>query len=823
MNRSRLHYFLLALSLLFLGQVILFKPAIASPQDGKQEKDEDGGEEKAAGAEFTNFLSTMKLPTPQQVLDEELVDWIVLKKDPASGELPVLIAKGLPNRPKTIEQYEKENVKKIIGIELPVLGIKEQDLSLNRVDHFVYGEEIMLRVADKLLNSGTADDIETAFELIAIVERNIPKWDKTTERLQRLLLIDAKRKLQKQEPELALALLEECHQLKPGYPEVDSLVSSIMDGLLKKAVQGRDFRKAQHFLRRCGESFPDNPVRQEWSQRLQAMAQSHFDKSESEFKNKNYPLAAAEVQEGNRVWRAEGDNARIYREVLGRYKQINVGVTSTGQKFPVMTSAEKRRSELKAIPLFEPSRADSVLYYDTPYFEQWDPMDLGRRVVFTLRKQQPHWSGLPQITSPRVIDTLKARLDPKNKAYDERFASYIKEFLVQSPFKFEIRFSRIPLRVESLFAFPLTTPDGEIYSKRFVEVGETEGRTTFRRAHPEPEGLSTREYHVAEVIEHKFDQSFQAIQALQRGELQMIAHLQPWEIDAFATNKKFYRRQYAMPFVHVIQFNPETKILQNTEVRRALSLAIDRKRILRDTILKDKAMRHGRVVAAPWPSKSYANDSLVDVPTYNLAGLKTAAALKGTAEMVLKAKEDGPEGRNVAEKKEEVEEEKPKGPPKTKALPKLRMLLEEDPVIAKAAPEIIKFWTAVGFEIEIVDSTDDPKAWDLVYHKVRMHEPLVDIWPFLTLRKKAEVDGLLVLPDWLKQRMVDLDFTGNFPSAAENLRLLHRHLTAQGFFIALWEIDDYAVFALNVKGFDNNPVTTYQKVTQWSVTPDPGR
>lgn len=820
MNRSRFHYIWLVLSLVFFAHVVSFRATAAFQEGKKQEKKEAEDGDGDASSEYTQFLSTMKLPTVKQILDEEPLDWIVLRKEP-NGEFPVLVAKGLPNRPKTLPQYEKEGVKKIIGIELPVLGIKEMDLSLIRVDRFIYAEELMLRVAEKLLDSGTPDDLETAFEIIATVEANIPKWDKTIPTLQRLLVLDARKKLEKKEPELALALLEECHLLKAGFPEVDTMVSSIVDGLVSQAVQERDFRKAQHFLRRCGESFPQNPIRQRWLQRLQAMAQKHFDKSATQFQAKDYPSAAAEVQEGNRVWRAEGDNDRIYREILGRYQQVNVGVLSSGQKFPVKTSAQKRHDELQSIPLFEPDRADSVMYYDTPYFEQWDPLDLGRRVVFTLRKQQPHWSGLPKITSPHVIDTIKAKLDPKNKAYDERFASYIKEFLVQTPFEFEVRFSRIPLRVESLFSFPLTTPDGEIFSKRFDRVGESEGRTTFRRSHVEPEGLSLRDYHVAEVVEHKFEQSHQAVQALQRGEIQMIAHLQPWEIDAFESNKRFYRRQYAMPFVHVIQFNPKTEILKNTQVRRALSMSIDRERILKKTILKDPAMRHGRVVAAPWPSKSYANSSLVDVPGYDIAGLKTAAALKGTAEMVLKNKEKGPEGRNVA-KKDEPEEEEVKGPPKTKALPKLRLILEEDPVIQKAGPEIVKFWKAVGFEVEIVETTDDPDSWDLVYHKVRMHEPLIDIWPFLTLRDKAEVDGLLILPDWLKQKMVDLDFTGNFPAAAGHLRLLHRHLTAQGFFIALWEIDDYSVYALNVRGFANTPVTPYQRVTQWAVKPSPG-
>ncbi|MFK7821289.1 MAG: ABC transporter substrate-binding protein, partial [Planctomycetaceae bacterium] len=660
------------------------------------------------------------------------------------------------------------------------------------------------------------DDIETAFELIMIVERQIPKWSPTGERLQAILFQDAQQKLKKGEQELGLALLEECHLLTGDYQGLEQLqavtveVGRIVDDLVGKAVADKDFPKAQHFIRRVGQAFPNHPVRQKWLQRLEQMAQKRYDAARTAYEAKDYPGAAAEIQEAVKIWQPERENAATYRQVLMRYQQLHVGVTSLEQKFPVKTSTDRRHKRLVDARMFEPYRADNIVYYDTAIFEQWDPLDLGRRVVFRLRKQQPYYSGLPDITSPNIVDTFKARLDPGNKAYNERFASYIKEFLVSSPREFEVRFSRIPLRVEPLFAFPLTTPEGDVYTRRFDKRAVDSNTVAFSRRHKEPEAVT--EYHVAEVIEKKFDRSGQAIQALQRGEIQMIAHLQPWEIDTFESRKEFYRRQYSLPFVHVIQFNPKTEILQNTQVRRALSKSIDRERILKQTVLRDDAMRHGRVVAAPWPSNSFANSSLVEAPVYTLAGLREAAALRGTAEMVLKKEKE----------EEKAAEATDEDAARTKELPELRLVLEEDPVVERAAPEIVKFWGAAGFKVKIIESTDDEDGWDLVYHKLKMNEPLSELWPFLTLSDVATVDGLLVLPDWLKQKLVDLDFTGNFPAAEKDLKLLHRHLSAQGFFIPLWEIDDYGVFSTSVSGFAKEPVSPYQGVTGWVVKPEIG-
>lgn len=773
----------------------------------------------AFSQEETGELPTLeqmmrRLPTAVELLDQvEPLDWVVLQK--IGGESRVLVAEGVPDRPNTLEVY-KDQKKKKIALIVPEVGITEFNMSLNQIDRIIYAEEQMLILVDRLLETASPDDIETAFELVSAVERKIEGWEKTTPRLQQLLLIDARAKKSRGEEELALALLEECEDVKAGFAGVSEMVGEILDNLVGAAVRDEDFRKAQHYLDRCGVTFPDHPTRREWLDRLAKMAQVHYDKASELFGQNQFPEAAAEAQEGNRILRAAGENASTFRRVLSRFQQINVGVMSLGQKFPVRTSVQARREQLQTTSLFEPLSADSVVYYESPMFEQWDPLDLGRRATFRLRKQQPHYSGLPDVTAPNIIDTLNARLDKTNSMYDERFASYIKEFLVRSPYEFEIRFSRIPLRVESLFAFPLTNATGEVYTKRFEKIADTPEKTVFRRTYSEPDGLSNAEYHIAEVVEHKFDKGFKAIQALRRGELQMVAHLQPWEINAFSRNKDFYRRKYDLPFVHVVQFNPRNEVLQNPQVRRSLTMSIDRERILKRTVLRDESMAHGRVVAAPWYSRSYANSSLVNLPSYDIQKLRTAAALRGTAEMVLKTDEE-----REAEAKETDKTPTKSEKARTKALPALRLVLEEDPAIQAAAPEIIKFWTAAGYKIKIVEATDDPDAWDLVYHKVRMIEPLIELWPFLTLEEKARVDGLLVLPDWLKQKVVDLDFSGNFPTAQENLQLLHRHLSAQGFFIPLWEVDDYAVFSTNVSGFSKRPVTPYQRVNQWVVVPRP--
>ena len=287
----------------------------------------------------------------------------------------------------------------------------------------------------------------------------------------------------------------------------------------------------------------------------------------------------------------------------------------------------------------------------------------------------------------------------------------------------------------------------------------------------------------------------------------------PWEIDAFESNRNFFLRKYALPSVYVVQFNAESELMNNIQVRRALSQSIDRKRILEKTILRDSTARHGRIVAAPCrhrPATATARWFTCRLTMLIVfARQPLCVQLPKWFSRQRKAKPSPSKPKRKPKKKS----------PKPKSFQPCDWFWKKTRSSKPVRPEVIKFWKAAGFKVEIVKATDDPKEWDLLCRKMKMIEPVIELWPFLTLKDKARNDELVALPDWLKQELVDLDFTGNFTSAAEHLRILHRHLAAQAFFIPLWEVDDYAVFSASMSGFSDRPVTTYQGISRWSVKP----
>ena len=331
--------------------------------------------------------------------------------------------------------------------------------------------------------------------------------------------------------------------------------------------------------------------------------------------------------------------------------------------YPSPRESDERHLELIEVPLFEPTSADELTYFRSSYFEIWDPTDLGREVVFTLRETRPIWQSQPVLTANQIADALGRRMDPTSPLFNSRLASFVKEVSVRSPSEMKIRFSRVPLSIESLLRFPIIAaashadsgdPDaastsGEtagisasgpagvtLLSTRFERAQADDVNKSFLRKRPEPDGLDPSKYHVAEIREKRFTDRNEMLKSVIRGEIDYLPNLLPWEVDAFKAASAFEVRQYALPITHVITFNPLSERIVNAQMRRALSFAINREAILKSIVLRDQSMRYGRPASAPWHLKSYATNPLEKPPEFNL---RLAYALRYAAERQLQLAE----------------------------------------------------------------------------------------------------------------------------------------------------------------------------------------
>jgi ABC-type transport system substrate-binding protein len=830
-------------------------------------------------------LTELPIPEAEALLradaDDKEFDWVIIKAANEADRRVAVVNPIFP-RPDTLAKQDAEykkleasrpqnakeretraarlkSLKKLI-FTLPG-DLTEYAVPVEQVDQIMYFEDLMLLRVDKLLE---INDFRTAYELLLRVETEIPGWDKSTPRFERLLMVEAAERAQAGEIYAALAMLDEVFQRNSKNPELPDRMGAIVGPMIDAAVAAEDFRKTRYLIGRIQKLFPQHPLVQATSSRLLQSSTTLLEQATSEFAARKFASAAELARRAELVWPTEGNSRAAYTQYFARHQILRVGINEfNGQSIhPAPLESRERLKEIVQASLFEPSSADELTYFRSGFFEIWDPADLGREVLFTLRETRPAWQSQQLFTAAAVADAIGHRIDPQNPLYDTRLASFVSEVAVRSPSQLRIRFSRVPLSIESLLRFPVTStarndvppadaatdaaatqtspatpntasPDAPsapsqpvVVSTRFVQTAANAQESRWVRAIPEPDGFDAGKYHIAEIQERHFADRANMIQAFIRGDIDCIPHLLPWEIESFKASSHQVL-PYALPMTHVIVFNPLSDRITNAQMRRALSFAVNRDGILRSTILRDPEARHGRPTSAAWHLASYATEPRQKPPAFNL---RLAYALRFAAESQLKIAEltKLTEAARAQATKDKINFDSEVFRKNTKVdyikLPRLRFVVEPDPLSTAAAERIVTYWQKIGFEVDVIksDREGQPLAdteWDLCYRQLRMEEPLLELWPVLTNDPTLDMKRLQLFPDWMRQELVGLDYAASFVDAQEKLFRIHNHIAAQAFLIPLWEVDDYAVFRKNVFGLPPKLMSTYHNVERWIIRP----
>lgn len=774
-------------------------------------------------------LSELPLPTAETLLTKPPVDWIVLLKDevlvvqpvfPRPGTLEKLAAKkkelsSAATRPKkepgesdedyrarmALELAEAENLSVILpdNPDTPDKNDpREYKLPIGRnVQRIIHHEDLMLRRVDQLLNDG---QLTKAFEMLLIVERSFAEWPGLAERRNRLIFEEASLRQKNGRMEEALAYFEELAAVSPQYNGLKAGIGAAVDKLVGDAFANEDIRQARFFLLRLKKVDEQHPVFAKWVEQFIARS-GELLKQASEAREKGqHPEALTFVERAARIWPDHASLRNLHNATARRWQVLNVGVIrlpGDPAPWPFKSAEDRRHEDLLATPLFDVQRFERAAFYESRYFEEWTPTDLGRQIVFSLRPRRSTWETNPVLTATDVVYSLNDRLNRESPWFDERLATSIKSMQVRSPQEFVIQFESIPVRPQSLFRFPVRQPsqgapsdsastDG-LLSQRFRLHEKTDARVSFRRSIPQNDGLS--QYRIAEIVERKYPNHEATLQGLARGEVSILPSLPLPLLPNVEGDEKYYIVNYGVPATHVIQFNTASKPLKNGELRRALATALDRERMLKDIVLKDPTMKRGRLVSAPFPSSSYAYRSQTPLRAKDLP---LAYALLSVAKKSMSG-----------------------------TIPELTMICEPDVTSRAVAQEVVAQWGRLGIKVNLIDDPAEPapENWDILYRTVRMSEPATDLWPFLTLREDTRVEDLEPLPDWLRQSLIELEQAVDFNTSVEMLQRLHDRLDQLVHLIPLWEVDDVIVIRRSIQGFPQGMVTPYQNVERWISQP----
>ncbi|MEY3457738.1 MAG: hypothetical protein RL215_895, partial [Planctomycetota bacterium] len=413
-------------------------------------------------------LSEMAIPEADALLradaDDKEFDWVVLKATDEADRRVAVVNPIFP-RPDTLSKQDAEykklensrpqnakereqraaRLKSLKRLIFTLPGdLTEYAVPVEQVDQILYFEDLMLLRVDKLLE---ANDFRTAYELLLRVETEIPNWDKAVPRFERLLLVEAAQRAQAGEIYAALALLEEVFQRNNQNAELPDRMGAIVSPMIDAAITAEDFRKARYLIGRIQKLYPEHPAVQTATNKLLQSSTTLLEQAATEFSSRRFAAAAELARRAELVWPTTGNARAAYTQYYSRHQTLRVGINEfSGQGVhPAPIESRERFQELAQADLFEPSSADELTYFRSGFFEIWDPTDLGREVVFTLRETRPAWQSQPLFTAASVADAIGHRIDQTNPLYNPRLASFVSEVSVRSPSQLRIRFSRVPL------------------------------------------------------------------------------------------------------------------------------------------------------------------------------------------------------------------------------------------------------------------------------------------------------------------------------------------------------------------------------------------
>jgi tetratricopeptide (TPR) repeat protein len=804
------------------------QPPAGQPQGAAQDPAaEEPVEDPSATDDFNDLplLETLKKPTFEELMTGPAVDWLVFAREHVLRVEPVVprprtveqiteqIRKGAPRPGQTESDAAK---KKRLAIRmLPVTLLEGEDreylLDIKHIKSIVYHEDMMLEEIDNLLKAG---ELRKAYELLASLEERDSEWPGIAPRRDQILFVDAQVKLDRAQPEHALALVESLHAKNANYNGLSDLTGKVVQNLVAAAEGAGDFRRARFFLNRGRQLFPEHPVVTEWSEKLAQQSRELVAQAVAAEKAGDRRRACDLVEQAARVWPSLQELTTPYNRIWNRWQRLKTGVVELARpqgepQSLLLSQADQRQQQLVTMPLFQPTVLDDrIVRFRSRFLTDWEPRDLGHSLQLRLRSWQSPTDSQPLLTAFDFSRMLADRIFPGGDQYDARLAAMIDRVEIRGPFDVQVDLAQVPLRPEVLLSIPVRTygttgsaeSEGEAPASLgagdnvypFLPESSSADVRNYRRSVLQGDGLP--EYQMAEVIERRFPDYELALQALLRGELTMLPRVPLWMVSDLEPRKEFFTQAYALPTTHLLLLNHRKPVLKLRSFRRALVYALDRARILEEVYLREPPGNLGRLTSAPWSTRSYATSPFVSPHQYDSS---LAFSLAHTAGRELKAD-----------------------------LPKLKLVCSSDPEQVAACRAIVAAWKRIRVETDLVvlgpgDPVPDPQGddWDLVYRTETLAEPAFELAHLLNLSPSTSVDNYRHLAAWLRRDLLDLDRAGDWNSATQIMHRLHRQLWAEVELIPLWELDDRFVCRRNLRNMPDRPLRPYQGIDRWKLDP----
>ncbi len=716
---------------------------------------------------------------------------------------------GLPGEKSTFEMPKaksKEQEAEQITIHTLEGDLRDFYVKREHIKKVLYFEDLLVAEANKQISAG---QYRKAFEYLLLARARNPKWPGIEDTVDRLLFEEGSQSMNDNEHERGLRLLTELYTRKPNYPGLADKFAPSFATRINSAFDLGAYAKGRQVLHELESFAPDHLVVKNSRAKFEARTRDLVNRATGldKFAKVDMLVSAAEI------WPKYQGLDATYREAFAAAPTVDVAVSELPT--PVgpwnRSSAYARTVSLLYRPILAAATEDALKGNPPNQLaSRVETFDLARGMRIRLKPGFVWNDGSRPVSVIDVARSLADRAVPTLPGYNARWADLVERVEVTEDEQIEVRLGRASLRPEQWLVAPVgpahAAGDGWVATPD--QGRQPVGDGPFRWAPSTNKAIhqyvsvaadaSPGSNRIQRVREIRYDSHAAALAAFIRGDVSVIESLPADRVPEISARPLVKVGKYAAPSLHRIALDGRTITLRNRSLRRALSLAIDRKTLLEESVLRRPSDQKNTVSDGPFLKGSYADVPDVLPLTYDplLSKMLVAAArkeLSGTA---------------------------------------IKLTLEYPPTPAARAvcPKLAEAWTLVGLEIvlrEVPEGQLEAKLrsggrFDLAYCASRPGEPAIDAGPTICPAYDAAPgsDPLASLASpRILQLLMELDRAPETTQSHTLVLQIDRETRDELPILPLWQVEDYYGYRTRVKGMNDTRSHLYQGIESWEVEP----
>lgn len=723
----------------------------------------------------------------------------------------------LTGTPRKLPGFPDQNA--TIRVRVPSHPGKEYDVQWRHIERIDLYEQMLMAEAEQRVKEERFDD---AFRIFLRLKRDYPGITGLNATVQAFNVKNAIQLTKRREFGRALGMFEEMHRTTPNLriAELQNIVPMqaigvIVDQMVAGYLKEGDFRSARLLISRIleewGPKAGQNLVRAQ--KQLIAKATVHYNNSIAAIRDRNLDLADREIRAMMRIWPDVTGGRQLATAIRERYPVVFVGVIRPATQHrpgEIGNWAARRTSGLVHRTLLEfngPGPEGGV--YSCPLGKVELDAD---RTQLTIALNGTTATGDVPTSGYDIADRLLELATVGSDSYLPAWSSLVKGIRVEDVMRVKVQFRRRHIIPQGLLQIPLTarpipqgcleSGDGPYYVKsrtlKEVRFEVHDRKAAIARAQP------------AVIIEQSFDTPMDAIDALKRGEVDVLDHLFPSDAQMLVQadtgpNREIVVDRYAIPSVHMLIPNPDKPFTGSRTFRRAIMYGLNREVLLNREILNNETVEGFQIVSGPFPIGLRNNDPLAYGYDRSIEPRKWNPWLAATLVQLALIEQQA-----VAEKRKETPPDK---------IPTLTLAHASEELARVACGTIVNQLKIIGIDCQLkelpVGTTYDRDA-DLLYIEATISEPAVDA------RRLLAADGLARITNpYVALALRQLDVSEDWRDASERLRDLHGNIFNEVSVIPLWQAVDHFAYRRNVVGIGEQPITLYENVESWQLKQEP--